>query len=172
MDKEFKIKLLKLYPLFDKVTGPYLRNDGRKHIVLNNSKLSTGDPNKLRTLSYPKAIIEVKENRLLLDNETVDHKDEDFTNDNIDNLQVLTRFANTIKSFTLNPNRGEEFSKHICPECNTEFLALARQVRGNNIVKENEGPFCGRSCAGKWSRNKQLGRLAQLVEATDLSSVK
>ena len=38
MDLEFKAKLLLLYPDFDKVTGPYPRKDGRKHVVLNNSE--------------------------------------------------------------------------------------------------------------------------------------
>ena len=170
MDLEFKAKLLLLYPDFDKVTGPYPRKDGRKHVVLNNSKLSKGDPNKLRTLSWPKALVEVREGRLLLDNETVDHKDEDFTNDNLSNLQILTRPANILKSFEANPERGEEFSRHICPQCNSGFIALARQVRGNNIAKGKAGPFCSRSCAGK--HNQAKGRLAQLVEATDLNPVK
>lgn len=156
--------------MFNRVTGPYTRNDGRKHLCLNNTSLSKGDPNKTRTLSYPKALIEVKEERLLLESETADHIDEDFTNDAISNLQILTRPANILKSFEANPNRSEEFSKHTCPQCSIEFIALARQVRGNNIVKKKAGPFCSRSCAGKY--NQRIGRLAQLVEATDLSSVK
>lgn len=172
MDLEFKVKLLALYPFFDKVTGPYIRKDGRKHLCLNNSKLSKGDPNKIRTLSYPKALIEVREGRLLLDNETADHIDEDFTNDNINNLQILTRIENAIKSFNANPSRQEELLTLICPQCNSEFIALARQVKGNQIKQNKAGPFCNRICAGKWSRKEQLGRLAQLVEATDLSSVK
>ena len=84
MDKNFKIKLLILYPLYDKVYGPYEREDGRKHLVLNNSKLAKGDKAKLRTLSYPKALIEVHHNRILIEDETTDHKDENFTNDEID----------------------------------------------------------------------------------------
>ena len=173
MDLEFKIKLLKLYPSFDRVTGPYTRSDGRKHLCLNNTSLSKGDPNKTRTLSYPKALVEVREGRLLIENETADHIDEDFTNDAIDNLQILTRIDNAIKSFNANPDRQEEITKHICPQCDIEFLALARQVRGNNIVKGKIGPFCSRSCAGKHNQQIQAkGRLAQLAEATDLNPVK
>lgn len=154
MSPDFKIKLLKLYPLFDKVTGPYLRKDGRKHITLNNSSLSKGDPNKTRTLSWPKALIEVREGRLLFDNETADHIDENFTNDELANLQILTRANNALKSFNANPNKQEEIIKCICPECNSEFLTLARQVRGNNIAKGKAGPFCGRRCAGL--RNQRM----------------
>lgn len=173
MDLEFKTKLLQLYPAYDKVTGPYSRKDGRKHLCLNNSKVSHSEPNKTKTLSWPKALVEVREGRLLLDNETADHIDEDFTNDELSNLQILSRPANILKSFKANPQRGEEFSKHICPQCNIEFIALARQVRGNNIVKGKAGPFCSKKCAGKYGQSIQAkGRLAQLVEAADLSSVK
>lgn len=162
MNLEFKAKLLRLYPLFDKVTGPYKRSDGRKHIVLNNSSLPKGDANKLRTLSWPKALLEVKEGRLLLENETADHIDEDFKNDNLDNLQILTRPANIIKSFEANPYRKEEFSNHVCPQCNIEFIALAKQVKGNQKAKGKAGPFCSKRCAGKYSKQIQV-RLAQLA---------
>lgn len=173
IDLDFKIKLLKLYPAYDKVTGPYTRPDGRKHLCLNNSNLSKGNPNKTRTLSYPKALIEVREGRLLTGNETADHIDEDFTNDDINNLQILSRPANILKSFNANPDRKEEYGRYICPQCLIGFLAKARQVRGNNIVKGKAGPFCSRHCAGKHNQQIQAnGRLAQLVEATDLSSVK
>lgn len=171
LSDDFKLKLFKLYPNYDKVTGPYTRTDGRKHICLNNSKLNRTDKNKTKTLSYPKALIEVKEGRLLLENETADHIDEDFTNDDINNLQILTRPANIIKSFEANPERYKEINKYICPECNSEFLASVRQVKGNNVLQGKAGPFCGRVCAGKWSRRKQLARMVELVDTTVLSTV-
>ncbi len=171
MNLEFKINLLALYPAYDRVTGPYLRKDGRKHIVFNNSSLSKGDSDKTRTLSWPKALLEVKHCRLLNDNETADHIDEDFTNDNIDNLQILTRVNNIIKSFEANPERHTQFSNHICPQRNNKFIALARQVRGNNIVKGKVGPFCSRRCAGLRNQKIQMeARLAQSVEAKVLNT--
>ena len=54
LDKE---KLLELYPSYDSVLGPYDRDDGRKHVVLNNSSLPTGAKGKLKTISYPKALV-------------------------------------------------------------------------------------------------------------------
>lgn len=98
MDKEFKEKLLKLYPAYDRVTGPYQRKDKRFHIVLNNSWKPKGNPEKLRTFSYSKALIEVEINRLLIDDETVDHIDENVENNEISNLQILTRPVNIAKS--------------------------------------------------------------------------
>lgn len=156
MDDIFKSKLLALYPIFDKVTGPYLRKDGRKHICLNNSYLPSGDPLKKKTLSWPKALVEVREGRVLLINETADHIDENYANDELTNLQILTRVANIAKSFNVNPNRQTEFSKHICPQCDIEFVALARKVRNNQGLQKKAGPFCSKSCAGRYGKSIQI----------------
>jgi hypothetical protein len=171
MNLDFKKKLLELYPAFDKVTGPYLRKDGRKHVTFNNSYLSKGDPNKTRTLSWPKALIEVREGRLLLDNETADHIDEDFTNDNINNLQILTRIDNSLKSFLAHPERYREFGKFICLECDIEFIKNMRDVRGNQVKQNKAGPFCSRRCAGLRNQKVQMeARLAQSAEAKVLNT--
>lgn len=159
MDKEFKEKLLKLYPNYDRVTGPYLRKDGRKHLCLNNTSKSKGDPLKNRTLSYPKALIEVKENRILNLNETVDHIDEDYTNDDLNNLQILSRIDNADKSFKLNPQRVQKYFNGICPECGNEFTKQMNYVKANNIKQGKAGPFCSRVCAGKYGKEIQLSRV-------------
>lgn len=91
-------EILKLYPDYDSVLGPYTRPDKRMHIVLNKTK-QPHKLGKLKTISYPKALMEIKLKRRLLDNETVDHIDEDKTNNDIDNLQVLTRRENIEKAF-------------------------------------------------------------------------
>lgn len=157
MDNDFKQKLLALYPAYDRVTGPYQRKDGRKHICLNNSSKSKGDPLKTRTLSYPKALMEVKENRRLNENETVDHKDEDYTNDNLDNLQILSRTENAIKTFKSNPERAQKWFIGICPTCNNEFTKQENYVK-HNRKQGKVGPFCSRSCAGKYSKEVQMNK--------------
>lgn len=161
MDLEFKIKLLALYPFYDKINGPYSRKDGRKHIVLNNSTLPNKHVGKLKTLSWPKALLEVKLGRLLLDNETADHIDENLANDDVDNLQPLARIDNIIKSFELNPNRYAKFSKAICPQCTKEFLVLTRQYRGNQLKQSKAGPFCSKQCTGKYGKHIQNARLVE-----------
>ena len=90
----------------------------------------------------------------MADYETVDHIDEDLSNDDENNLQILTRSDNIIKSFNENPERFAEYMKAICFECCKEFLVLARQYRGNQIQKNKVGPFCSRICSGK--RNQRL----------------
>lgn len=93
-----KDKILELYPGYNSVLGPYVRNDGRKHIVLNNSTKSKTDKTKIKTISYPKVLLEVEIGRRLIGNETTDHVDEDKLNDNKENLQVLSREENARKS--------------------------------------------------------------------------
>ena len=95
--------ILVLYPEYTVVLGPYLRKDGRKHIVLNNSYAPKFTKGKTKTISYPKVLMEIKLGRRLLENETVDHIDEDISNDRYSNLQILTRQQNAAKSNILRP---------------------------------------------------------------------
>ena len=75
-----------------KMYGPYTRKDGRQHIVLYDF-----EKNIRKTVSYPKYLLEQKLGRELLPNETCDHIDGDHTNNDLDNLQILTREENALK---------------------------------------------------------------------------
>src|SRR5258708_14155411 len=84
----------RLYPEYDRLYGPFRRKqDGRKHVCLY--KTITKD--KL-TISYPKLLIELITGRKLAPWETVDHIDGNFTNDRLENLQILPRLDNAKKS--------------------------------------------------------------------------
>ena len=74
-----------------KVYGPYIsKQDGRKRVLLYfNDKSKT-------TKSLARFNYEQKHGKLPA-HLTVDHIDEDFTNDDIDNLQPLTREENIKK---------------------------------------------------------------------------
>lgn len=115
-----------------KVFGPYTRKDGRKHVVLQDL-----DTRKLKTVSYPKYLVEVREGRYLETWETVDHKDDDFTNDDPDNLQILSRSANASKT----SNAISMFSK--CAECGIEFELTRNQRNKRGLSKQK---FCSREC--------------------------
>ncbi len=143
LEVEFKQKLLELYPNYYKVYGPYTRKDNRKHLILYDE-----NQNK-RTLSWPKALIEIKLGRLLIGNETVDHDDEDKTNDDYNNLKILTRADNARKSI-----KPAELYTFICPECRHEATKSLRMVKHNKKQKKF-GPFCSRSCAGRFNKRKQ-----------------
>ena len=156
LDADFIKKLLILYPDFDRVTGPYLRKDGRKHICLNNSKLSNGNPLKTKTISYPKALVEVRDNRKLLSNETVGHDDLDFTNDDLPNLIVRDR-SEHIKLDTLRRALVEAN----CIECGIMFTLSQSQ-----LYSKKAGPFCSRSCSGIYGARLQNG--GNKIERTEL----
>jgi len=131
MKSKFKRRLLHLYPDCTNVYGPYKRKDGRKHVVLY-----TGT--KTKTLSWPKAKMEVKLKRKLAPHETVDHKDEDYTNNKYANLEVLSRKANIRK------NLDHRFGKK--PKCKRCGVKL----------RSRRGIFCSNSCRGKHHGNQYM----------------
>ena len=84
--------ILKIYPEYNRVTGPSYANDGRARIGLKNTL--TGEKT-VRQLA--KVRLEVSLGRKLTGSETVDHIDENKTNDSSSNLQVLSRSENSSK---------------------------------------------------------------------------
>ena len=94
-------------------------------------------------------MLEQKIGRKLLDHETCDHIDGDFTNNSLDNLQVLSRGDNAAKAMALRP-REQVYC--VCPECNKSFYILMKQVRSNQEKQKKAGPFCSRTCAGRYGQ--------------------
>lgn len=122
-----------------KIHGPYLRKDGRKHIVIVH------DNGVKQTQSYPRYLMERHLGRRLLPEETVDHINNDFRDDRIENLQLLTLAENTRKQMALHPR---QIYKFICPKCGKETEKFLNHVK-NNWRRGKGGPYCSRSCAGK-----------------------
>lgn len=123
-----------------KVYGPYTRADGRKHVIYYDGQTR-------RTQSYPRYLMEQHLGRELLDSETVDHINGDFTDDRIENLQLLTLVENIQKSA-----KEAKYLLFDCPVCEDEFLYLASRYRHNQIKQGKSGPYCSKSCAAKGSR--------------------
>lgn len=135
-----------------KVYGPYIRKqDGRKHVIVY-----WFEEDKRQTVSYPKWLMEQKLDRFLTENETVDHIDRDFTNNDLDNLQILSRHEHAaldvIRRKTINVQ---------CVECNTKF-----EIEGSTIyTRHKAGPFCSRQCSGKYGSDLQHGRATKLPKS-------
>ena len=72
----------------------YLRQDkqGRRRVDLVNSEQDR------TTVSYARYLVSVKEGRLLLPDEEVDHIDNDGSNDDIHNLQILSKEEHKAKT--------------------------------------------------------------------------
>lgn len=125
-----------------KVYGPYLREDGRMHVVI------IYDDGTKRTQSYPRYLYEKFHNVILNPWEDVHHKDEDINNNSIDNLKVISSTNHALM------HSSTKYTKCICPECDTPF-EVATYVVTRGLKLGRDGPFCKKSCAGKWNGRKR-----------------
>lgn len=88
--KKLAAKLSLVYGTKIRIRGPYLCRDGRKRVDVITVAGA-------RTHQLARIKLEVKLGRRLRRNETVDHKDEDKTNDRYANLQCLSLAQNCAK---------------------------------------------------------------------------
>ena len=124
-----------------KIYGPYLRKDGRKHVVIVN------DDGSKTTKSWPRVLMVQHLGRTLLPSETVDHIDGDFTNDSLNNLQLLSLTDNAKKQ-----HEDVRESKYItlkCKCCGNSFERRKALDNYERVVRGKDGPFCSKSCVGK-----------------------
>ena len=136
----------------EKEYGPYDKKDGRQVIIL---KYEDGSR---RTVSYPKWIMEKRLGRELdPDQETVDHIDRDFTNNEWWNLRVVERSRHVKEDAKrLKP------ATFVCMICETEFEKDASYVYTNR--KDGKaGPFCSRKCAGTYGQKVKKGEIEKVV---------
>jgi len=126
-----------------RIYGPYYRKDGRQHIVIIH------DNGRKQTKSYPKYLLEQKIGRELINNETCDHIDENFTNDDPNNLQVLTRAQNAAKAAI---SRPAEMHHYKCSVCRKPASKPMSEVKHNWKLGKS-GPVCSKQCAGMIGKN-------------------
>ena len=124
-----------------KIYGPYKRKDNRQHVVI------VYDDGTKTTKSWPRVLMERHLGRKLLRDETVDHINNDKTDNRIENLQLLSLKENNLKEMT-RPERKRKLYSFVCPNCGETATKYFNNVKGNE-KKGRAGPFCSRSCAGK-----------------------
>lgn len=144
-----KIKLE--YPYNTQWTQGYvvINRDNRRTLLLINGK-------KRSCTQYARYLLAVKLGRFLKKEETVDHIDGDKTNDDINNLQILSLKENIRKS-----QKKPDFIL-VCPVCKRKFTVARTKVSGREKKRKIKmGELCcSRKCGGKFShitflRNKK-----------------
>lgn len=114
----------------------------RRNVLLFNSNFDR------TTISYARYLMGVKLGYEVPSEYEVDHIDDDKTNDDINNLQLLTKEQNRLKQeyhFTMNQvNLGFH-----CAYCDTPFILTQREVK-MKIKAGGELAFCSRECGGKY----------------------
>lgn len=140
----------------EKVYGPYLieqlesTNYGRKQVIVHYKDGSR------RTFLLSRHLMEQHLGRRLLPDETVDHKDRDKTNDDISNLQILSRSEHTKKDI-----KRIKKVEITCIFCGNKAQKNARDLdRGAKLGKA--GPFCSKKCVGRYGAEVQNGRMQKL----------
>ena len=123
-----------------KVYGPYLHaKEGRYYVqlVILGSKA-----NHRTTLSYARYLMAMHLGRVLSGDEHVDHIDDNKLNDDLNNLQILTKKENIAKG------RSRAVVDLICPNCGVAFT----RDRGQTHLTNGRGmrTFCSRRCSGQY----------------------
>ncbi len=128
-----------------KIYGPYVSKADKR------LRCMVIFPDKVRkTLSYPKYLVEVFLNKYLLPNETVDHIDKDFTNNDMSNLRVLTKSEHASQDCI----RVKDVTC-ICKWCGKEFTIKGNLIRQRN--RRTSSGYCSKSCTGKYGKYVQNG---------------
>lgn len=119
-------------------------SENRKHVFLYNSK------NDRTTCSYARYLMSVHLGRLLEKHEHVDHKDEDKTNDVIENLQILTQEENSLKHAEYKRSIGKVVILIMnCPVCQREFSRSQKRIDHALNRNPNVVITCSKKCSAK-----------------------
>lgn len=124
-----------------KVYGPYRAKDGRYRCVISRN-------GSLRTVSYPRMVMEEHLGRELLPGEDVHHIDEDPSNNDVSNLEIVPH-ADHCRNHQLKYVKDVEVK---CVYCGVSFsLSPKKQLyRASSLQRGKKGPFCSRVCSGKY----------------------
>ena len=116
--------LKNLYPNTKEIYGPYLRKDNRLMLVLVGFGKSS-------SLSYPKALEEIKRNKRLDEDETVDHIDGNPLNNDPENRRIISR-ADNAKLGPVNRKPTSHFTLGTCNEGEKNGMAKLTKAQVND----------------------------------------
>lgn len=137
-----------------KIYGPYNGSDKRERVVVSSSN------KRKRTVSYPKFLMELKMGRNLDPNkETIDHIDGNFLNNSPSNIRLIERSQHAKEDAV-----RVGFKPIKCVKCGN-FVPTTRiksRYRNGKPRANSAGPFCNKSCSGKYGTDIQNNRTKKL----------
>lgn len=104
-----------------------------------------------RTVLQHREVLEKQLGRKLFAHEIVHHKNEVRSDNRPNNLEL-----HDLVSHGKHHAKYAEMMQIVCPQCGQTAFVRGRSFRHNQLVAKKAGPFCGKSCAGAWSREKQM----------------
>jgi len=140
------------YPFTELYNAGYthVSNEGRKLITL---KKFNGE---LVGTSYARYLMSVKLGRFLTDQEEVDHIDDNRTNDDPNNLQILTPEQNREKQRLHYINNVQQKFDLACPYCGKVFILSERDMHNKIRQIQKNGYtgliYCSRSCSSIFNK--------------------
>jgi hypothetical protein len=123
-----------------------INRENRKILDLYNS-----DDNRT-TISYARYLMCVKLGYILSSGFEVDHIDNDKTNDDISNLQVLNAQQNKEKENFRYLNEQQVSYGYECANCGINFTITERELK-MRLAQGREKAFCSRSCCASYRVN-------------------
>lgn len=128
------------------VTNP----ENRRNICLVNNKEDR------TTISYARYLMCVKLGYILSSDYEVDHKDNDKTNDDVNNLQVLTWQENKEKEELRYLLEEQKSYGYHCAYCGIAFI-ITERIRNIRLKQSTTGlAFCSQTCSRHTNEFKHL----------------
>lgn len=131
---------------------PYTENWSKGYLVVNSENRRTvilyNSPKDRSSTQYARYLLSVSLGRYLENDEHVDHIDNDCTNDDIKNLQILTKSANNKKAARV---KGKSLSEIECPSC---YKVFTRRKGNTQAVhsKKNTITCCSIECSDNFKK--------------------
>lgn len=114
---------------------------GRRYVCLYNSQ------DDRTIISYARYLMCVKIGQMIPEGYEVDHRDDDYTNDDINNLQIVTKEYNLLKEHYRYIMFEQEHIGLVCACCETPYLLTERQWKQKMKESKSGLAFCSHECS-------------------------